>query len=334
MFSLNFMRCALLALAMSVAGALTASAQEVGVNPTANAVSEEALFQELDRVTGRVSIPNATAGTLEQPQGREWREVHEQTIPTYGAYIILGMLAVLVLFYLLRGRIRLQSGWSGIRVLRFNSFERFVHWFTAVCFVILGLTGLNIVFGKELLMPLIGAEAFATLTQWGKYAHNYLGIPFAIGILLMLLLWVWDNFPSRTDLAWLASGGGFFGGSGHAPAKRFNFGQKLIFWSVILIGGAISISGFILLFPFQGTTIADMQLAQLVHSLGGIVLIAIILAHIYVGTIGMEGAFEAMGSGTVDRNWAREHHSLWADKAPVVEEQTQGSPGGMPAPAE
>ncbi len=336
MFSLNVMRCALLALAVFAAGTLSASAQQgdAGVNPTAKAVNEEALFRELDRVTGRISIPDPAAGTLIQPEGREWRALHQDTIPTYGAYILLGMLALLAVFYLLRGRVRIESGWSGVKVLRFGSFDRFVHWFTAVSFIILGLTGLNIVFGKDLLLPLVGAETFTLLSQWGKYAHNYLGIPFTIGIILMLLLWVWDNFPSASDWAWIKAGGGLLGKS-HPPAKRFNFGQKMIFWSVILIGGAIAASGFVLMFPFQGTSIEDMQLAQIIHSIGGIVLIAIILAHIYIGSVGMEGAFDAMGSGKVDRNWAREHHSLWADQAPVVEDETRATPQrGMPAPAE
>jgi formate dehydrogenase subunit gamma len=331
------LRSLLLGLAFLAFCALPSMAQQgqaSSTNPTASSVHEKALLDQLDRVTGRITIPNKTAGTLIQPEGRDWRQWQQNTIPTYGAYILAGMLVLLVLFFLIRGRIRVEKGWSGIKVRRFGGFERFVHWFTAVSFIILGLTGLNIVFGRTALLPLVGAETFATLTQWGKYAHNYLGIPFAIGIVLMLLLWVWGNLPSTTDLRWIASGGGLLGSS-HPPAKRFNFGQKLIFWSVILIGGAIAASGFVLLFPFQeGTNIADMQFAQIIHSIGGIVLIAIILAHIYIGTLGMEGAFEAMGSGDVDLNWAKEHHSLWAEKARRVEGEGAPASGHRMAPAE
>src|SRR5882762_2693196 len=129
---------------------------DTSVNPTASAVHEDQLFRELDRVTGRVSIPDRKAGTLEQPAGREWRELHQVTIPKYGAYGLLGMLVALALFYIVRGRVRLERGWSGIKVLRFNRIERFVHWFTATCFIILGLTGLNVVFGRTALLPLIG----------------------------------------------------------------------------------------------------------------------------------------------------------------------------------
>ncbi len=300
------------------------------INPTASAVHEDQLFKELDRVTGRVSIPDRKAGTLEQPAGREWRELHQVTIPKYGAYVLLGMLVGLAAFYLLRGRVRLQRGWSGIKVLRFSSLERFVHWFTASCFIILGLTGLNVVFGRTTLLPLIGEENFATITQYGKYLHNFLGIPFAAGIVFMYVMWLWDNIPVPSDWTWIRQGGGLVG-HGHPPAKKFNFGQKMIFWSVVGIGGVLSITGLMLLFPFYSAGIAQMQGAQLLHSVGGIVLIAIIFAHIYIGTLGMEGAFDAMGTGKVDLNWAREHHSTWADKAVVVEDENQAPPAAVPA---
>jgi formate dehydrogenase subunit gamma len=304
-----------------------AQGQPQSVNPTANAVNEQQLLKELDRVTGRVTIPDRRAGTLIQPEGREWRQYHEMTLPTYGGYILLGMLAVLVVFYLVRGKVRLESGWSGRTITRFGGISRFVHWLTAVSFIILALSGLNVVFGRTLLLPLIGENAFAAFSQWAKYAHNYLSIPFTVGLVLMLLIWVKDNFPTATDFKWLAKGGGIIGNA-HPPAGRFNAGQKLIFWSVILIGGLIAVTGFVLMFPFYANTIAGMQIAQVLHGVGGVLLIAVILAHIYIGTIGMEGAFDAMGSGEVDVNWAKEHHSLWA-------EEELGKPGSpQPVAAE
>lgn len=336
MFSLNFIRCALLALALAAAGSIGASAQQGGIqgsNPTEQAVTEQQVLQEFDRITGRITIPNRTAATLEQPQGREWRQFQTDTIPVYGGILLIGTLLLLGAFYLIRGRVRLDAGWSGVKLLRFGGFERFVHWFTAFCFIILGLTGLNIVFGKALILPLIGNDAFTVLSQWGKYFHNFLGIPFSVGVVLIFLIWVRDNVPTFRDWQWLKSGGGIVGHE-HVPTKRFNFGQKLVFWSVVLFGVAISVTGYVLLFPFQGTTIAGMQLAQIIHSVAAIILIAVIFGHIYIGTLGMEGAFEAMGSGTVDRNWAREHHSLWAETAPVVEDGKPRPQGGMAAPAE
>jgi formate dehydrogenase subunit gamma len=289
------------------------SGQPDAVNPTASSVKEEQLLRELDRVTGRVTIPDRSAGTLIQPEGRDWRQFNESTLPTYGGYILLATLIVLTLFFLLRGRIRLESGYSGRTIVRFGSFSRFVHWLTAVSFIILALSGLNVVFGKTVLPPLIGESAFATFSQWGKYAHNYLSVPFTVGLIFMLLIWIKDNLPSSGDLRWLFQGGGIIGNN-HPPAGRFNPGQKFIFWSVILIGGAIAISGYLLMFPFYATTIAGMQLAQMVHAIGGVALMVVILGHIYIGSIGMEGAFDAMGTGEVDLNWAREHHSLWVEK--------------------
>ena len=289
------------------------SGQPESVNPSASAVQEQQLLRELDRVTGRVTIPDPRARTLIQPEGREWRQFQQTTLPTYGGYVLLGVLALLALFYLVRGKVRLESGQSGRTIVRFGGFSRFVHWLTAVSFIILALSGLNVVFGKTLLLPLIGENAFAAVSQWVKYAHNYLSVPFTVGLVFMLLIWIKDNLPSTLDLKWLAQGGGIIGNA-HPPARKFNAGQKLIFWSVILIGGAIAVSGYLLMFPFYTTGIAGMQLAQIVHSIGGVVLIAVIFGHIYIGTVGMEGAFDAMGTGEVDVNWAKEHHSLWAEK--------------------
>ena len=231
------------------------SAQPQSVNPTASSVKEEQLLRELDRVTGRVTIPDSRAATLIQPEGREWRQFHQMTLPTYGGYLLLGMLGLIVLFYLVRGKVRIEGGRSGKTLVRFGGFSRFVHWLTAFSFVILALSGLNIVFGKTLLLPLVGESAFAAFSQWAKYAHNYLSIPFTLGLVFMLLIWIKDNFPSVTDLKWIAQGGGIIGRQ-HPAAAKFNAGQKLIFWSVILIGGMIAVTGYFLLFPFYVSTIA------------------------------------------------------------------------------
>jgi formate dehydrogenase subunit gamma len=233
------------------------------------------------------------------------------------------------LFYLIRGMVRIEAGRSGRTLVRFNAFERFVHWMTATCFIVLALSGLNITFGKELLTPLIGPEAFAGWAQWAKYAHNYLSFPFSIGVVLMFLMWIAWNFPSGTDVRWIKEGGGIVG-KGHPPARRFNAGQKMIYWVVVLGGGAAAITGYLLMFPFYATDVAGMQTAQMVHGIVGVLFIAIMLAHIYIGTIGMQGAFEAMGKGEVDVNWARQHHSLWLDN----EIRKGRASGGSVAPAE
>ncbi|MCA6107737.1 formate dehydrogenase subunit gamma [Bradyrhizobium cenepequi] len=287
------------------------SAQQV--NPTASSVHEQQLLQELDRIQGRVSIPDQRSSVLVQPQGREWREFHNVTLRWIGGVAIIGMLAVIVIYYLARGMVRLESGRSGRTIVRFNVFERFVHWMTAVCFIILALSGLNITFGRPLLLPLIGLEAFSEWSQWAKYAHNYLSFPFTIGVVLIFLMWIAGNIPNKADVEWARRGGGLIGHD-HPPAYRFNAGQKAIYWIVVIGGGLVAASGYVLMFPFYTTGIEGMQIAQIVHAIVAVLFIAVMLAHIYIGTIGMEGAFEAMGSGEVDVNWAREHHSLWLDE--------------------
>ena len=303
-----------LILCLAVAVACPATAQQpTSVNPTAQSVKEQELLKELQRIQGRSSLPDARTRVLEQPAGRDWRQFHQVTLRWIGAIVILGMLAVLMLFYLIRGMVRIEAGRSGRTLVRFNAFERFVHWMTATCFIVLALSGLNVTFGKELLTPLIGPEAFASGAQWAKYAHNYLSFPFSLGVVLMFLMWVAWNFPSGTDFTWVKQGGGIVGKS-HPPARRFNAGQKLIYWVVVLGGGAAAVTGYLLMFPFYATDVTGMQTAQMVHGIVGMLFIAIMLAHIYIGTIGMQGAFEAMGKGKVDVNWARQHHSLWLER--------------------
>jgi formate dehydrogenase subunit gamma len=238
------------------------------------------------------------------------------------------MITLIVIFYLTRGMVRLESGRSGRTLVRFNAFERFVHWMTATCFIILAISGLNITFGRPLLLPLIGFEAFSEWSQWAKYAHNYLSFPFTIGVVLIFLMWIGGNIPNKVDVDWLKRGGGMIGHD-HPPAYRFNAGQKAIYWIVVIGGTAVAVTGYQLMFPFYLSGIEGMQLAQVVHSIVAVLFIAAMLAHIYIGTIGMEGAFEAMGTGTVDVNWAREHHSLW------LEEQNArtGANGTRPHPA-
>jgi formate dehydrogenase subunit gamma len=294
--------------------ALPVAAQQSGsVNPTASSVKEDELLQQLHKVQGRGSIPDVKSQTVEQPAGRDWRQFHEVTLQWIGGLAILGMLVLLAVFYLIRGPVRLEAGRLGRPVVRFNGLERFAHWLTASCFVILALSGLNITFGKRLLLPLIGPEAFTKFSEVAKYAHNFLSFPFVLGLVLIVALWIRDNIPDSVDVEWIKQGGGMVG-SKHPPARRFNAGQKVIFWIVALAGAAVAVSGYLLMFPFSLTDIAGMQVDQMVHSVVAVLFVAVILAHVYIGTLGMEGAFEAMGTGTVDLNWAKEHHRLWLEE--------------------
>jgi hypothetical protein len=206
------LRFVIAALGVCLAAAFTAPAmaqqqkQPTEVNPMAQSVKERELLKELNKIQGRSSLPDARTRVLEQPAGRDWRQFHQVTLRWVAAIAILGMLAVLILFYLIRGMVRIENGRSGRTLVRFNAFERFVHWMTASCFIVLALSGLNITFGRELLTPLFGPEMFATWSQWAKYAHNYLSFPFTLGVVLMFLMWIAWNFPSGVDVRWLRDG--------------------------------------------------------------------------------------------------------------------------------
>jgi formate dehydrogenase subunit gamma len=299
---------------------------------------------------GSVANPDKKAGVLIQSQGEDWRNFRNGPVSRYGAWGMLGIVVALALFFTLRGRIKIEKGVAGVKIERFNFIERFGHWLTAVSFIVLALTGLNILYGRQVLLPILGKDAFSTMTMAGKYAHNYIAFAFMAGLVMIFIMWVAHNMPNRHDLKWLAVGGGLFTKGVHPPSKKFNAGQKLVFWLTILGGLSLSFSGWALLDPFQYSFFSDtfailnvfgfslpteltlmqeQQLAQLWHSIVALFMIAAIAAHIYIGSVGMEGAFDAMGTGKVDLNWAKEHHNLW-----VEEVQKEESAKGGTAPAE
>jgi formate dehydrogenase subunit gamma len=302
-------------------------------------------------VQGSVSIPNKQAGVLIQSEGDNWRAWRNGPITAGGGWGILGTIGLLALFFVFRGRVRIEAGPSGKTIERFNQIERFTHWLTAVSFILLALTGLNLLYGRHVLLPVMGPDAFAALTLGGKYVHNYVSFAFMAGLVLMIVLWLRDNIPNKHDLAWTVQLGGLFQTGIHPPAKKFNAGQKGLFWLVILGGGSLAASGISLLFPFEFsmfewtfgifnaigfnfpstlTPLEEMQWSQWWHAIMSIIMIVVVLAHIYIGSMGMEGAFDAMGTGHVDENWAREHHGLWVAEV----EGKAASGGGTAQPAE
>ena len=294
-------------------------------NPDASVINQRTLLEQAPRIEGRIDIPDVKASVLIQPAGRTWVYFHEVLLHWGGAIVILGTIALLALAYLVVGRVPIAAGRSGRKVVRFKTFERFSHWLTAVSFVILGLTGLNITFGKIVLLPLVGPDAFSAISQIAKYLHNFASFAFVAGLVLIAVIFFRDNLLAWVDIEWVRQGGGFIK-SRHAPAGRFNLGEKMVYWLSVAAGIAVSASGFVLLFPFYGTNIADMQVAQAAHAIIAILFIALILAHIYIGTLGMEGAFEAMGTGEVDLNWAKEHHDRW-----LAEKLGEGAHTATPA---
>lgn len=307
-----------------------------------------------------VSSGGPEARVLIQDRGMWWLEFREGPLIKYGGWLLLGTLIALVLFYFIRGKIRIDGEKTGRTVTRFKAIERFGHWLMGGSFIVLGITGLVVLMGRKFIIPTFGHEAFANVALASKWIHNNISWAFMLGLVMVFFMWVVHNIPNKTDLKWLAVGGGIFKKGVHPPAKKFNAGQKFIFWSVIILGGSISASGLSLLFPFELPMFAktfvilndtglpqvfgfgvlpeqlapheEMQYAQLWHAIVSFVLMAIIIAHIYIGSVGMEGAYDAMGSGEVEEQWAREHHSLWLEE--IKAQEGAPSEGKSATPAE
>ena len=317
---------------------------------TVSGASDPDLWRAVRYDTANVTTQQRgpAAGTLIQTGGMRWLDFRMGPLQFWGAVFLGVVLAALLLFYLVRGRIRLEHPPTGRTVLRFRWVERFAHWVLAVSFILLSVTGLLVLFGRKAIIPWLGHEAWSPIAIGSKWVHNNVSWAFMIALVAVFVMWVVHNLPSRTDLRWIARGGGMFGG-GHPPAKKFNAGQKLVFWSVIVFGASLSVSGLSLLFPFEFhlfpetlgflnnvglpqavgigelrtdlTPQEEMQYTSAWHAIVAFILIAVALGHIYIGTLGMEGAFDAMGNGEVDEEWAREHHSIWARKVIAEREE-------------
>jgi formate dehydrogenase subunit gamma len=336
--------------------AAKATTEQLG---TLGGVSDSDFWRALryDKAEVSTSSRSPASDVLVQDGGMAWLQFRDGPLRTYGGWLLLGMFGVLALFYALRGKIRIDGEKTGKTITRFSAIERFGHWLLAGSFVVLGITGLALLFGRVAIIPLIGHEAYAPVIIAGKWAHNNLSWAFMLGLALVTVFWIAHNIPNKHDLKWLAVGGGLFSKGVHPPARKFNAGQKLIFWSVVVLGISISVSGISLLFPFEfhlfGPTFAklnalglpqalgfgelatdlgphaEMQLSQLWHAIISFVFMAIIIGHIYIGSVGMEGAFDAMGSGEVEVQWAKEHHGLWYEE--VTGEKAHGPHDATPA---
>ncbi len=305
-----------------------------------------------------VSSGGEVATVLVQDGGMWWLEFRQTILTTWGGYFLLGVIVLLVVFFLLRGRIRVDAPKTGQTVVRFRMIERFAHWLLAGSFILLGLTGLLSLFGRTALIPVLGHEANSLILVGSKWIHNNVAWAFMIGLVLVFVFWVWHNLPDRTDMKWIAQFGGIIG-SKHPPARKFNAGQKVIFWSVVILGASVSVSGLSLLFPFDIPMFAktfatlndlgitgmlgldplpvalapqeEMQYAQLWHAIVSFVLMGIIIAHIYIGSLGMEGAFDAMGTGEVDESWAHQHHSIWLEEVKAADRAERAKGAKNPA---
>jgi formate dehydrogenase subunit gamma len=271
--------------------------------------------------------------TLINNSGQNWRQWRNGPLTTYGGWLLVGVIAALSLIFAVLGQKKIEGGRSGQTIERWNGFERFVHWFVTIGFIALLITGLSLLFGRAVLIPLFGAKGFATYAQFSLYVHNYVGPAFAVGLAVMIVMWLKDNIPTKTDLEWFKQGGGLVGDK-HPSAGKLNGGEKAWFWfGVFALGIVVVISGFILDFPNWGfQDRATMGYAHLIHAGGAILWIAMFFGHVYIGTVGTEGALEGMTTGRVDTTWAEQHHDLWyADMIAKGERPTPAdSPGSVP----
>lgn len=275
---------------------------------------------------GTTSLPGVEQGVLIQrfvqypgsdftTAGEAWRQVRNRIIIPYGGALMLVVVVAIALFYFGKGPIGHARAEGGRRIERFTPFERAAHWLNAIAFVLLAVSGLVMAFGKFLMLPWMGSAIFGTLTYWLKTMHNFVGPLFAVTLLVIIVTFARDNVPRAVDWLWIRKAGGLFSGQ-EVPSHRFNAGEKLIFWGgVFVLGLTVVASGLVLdqLVPGLLYTRGTMQLGHMVHAIAAVLMMCAFLGHIYLGTIGMRGAYRAMRDGTVSDAWAREHHQLWYD---------------------
>ena len=251
------------------------------------------------------------AGVLIQSSGNSWRHLRNGPVTLYGGWLVVLVASAILIFYKIKGPLTNHDPLTGKLIQRFPRYERVVHWLTAGSFLVLALTGLAILFGKHVLVPVIGHSLFGYLMVLGKNVHNFIGPLFAASTLAMIVVWARDNVWHNIDVLWIRKAGGLLTGE-HVPSGRFNFGEKTWFWiGVTVLGLSVSASGFVLDFPNFGQGRSDMQLANLLHAVGAIAMLLLAFGHIYMGTIGVHGALASMKTGYVDETWAREHHEEW-----------------------
>ncbi|MCK8514802.1 formate dehydrogenase subunit gamma [Methylonatrum kenyense] len=264
--------------------------------------------------------------------GENWRQVRTGPMTTIGGWFLIAVLVLISLFFAVVGRSRIEGGRSGMTVVRWKGYERFLHWFTALSFIVLAITGLSLLFGRYVLIPIVGHSGFAGYAQAAMYVHNFLGPAFSVGVLFMIVLWAKHNIPNRTDVQWFKQGGGIIGNK-HPSAGKMNGGEKVWFWlGVFTLGLIVIVSGFILDFPNWGFQTREiMAWSQGIHAVAAIIWIGFFFGHAYIGTLGTEGALEGMTRGRVDTNWAKQHHDLWYEdliargERPVPESELEGA---------
>ena len=280
-------------------------------------------------VSGFSSLPKSEApeaGNLIQPfvqypgsrltnAGEAWRQVRNNWLIPYGGALLVIVILAIGIFYFTKGMIRNHAPDTGRKIERFTPFERAAHWSNAIAFVILAVSGVVMAFGKFFLLPIMGGTLFGWLSYVLKNMHNFAGPLFAVSLVIVFLTFLRDNWPQKGDMNWLLKGGGLV--SGAEPASnRFNAGEKVVFWGgVFFLGLVVVSSGFVLdkLLPGLVYERSTMQIAHMIHAVATVLMMAMFIGHIYLGTIGMQDAYKGMRTGYVDETWAKEHHEFWYD---------------------
>lgn len=274
-------------------------------------------------------VRGVESAVLVQTEGETWRQARN-VITYYGGWVLVIVVVAIALFYFIRGAIKMHGPPTGRKLERFNVWHRTVHWTVAITFCVLALSGIILLFGKYVLLPVFGYKLFAWLAILSKNAHNFVGPVFAVATLLMIVTYLKDNLPKAYDFNWFAKAGGLLTGT-HVPSGRYNAGEKSWFWiGVCVLGIVVSVTGFILDFPNFAQGRAAMQQAHVIHVIAAVIFVALSLGHIYMGTLGVQGAYESMRRGMVDETWAKEHHEYWYNDTKA----RQGhAPGGAPSAA-
>ena len=276
-------------------------------------------------VRGQTQVRGVDTDVLINKYGEDWRQFRMQMLAPYGAVLMGGVLVLILAYYFIKGPMKIPGGYSGKKVLRFVLSERLVHWFTVTIFWILGITGLILLYGRFVLIPLLGPEGFGVTASACKEAHNLLGPIFLFAIVIMFITFVKDNLPAKEDAAWLMKAGGMFGG--HASAGRFNAGEKIWFWIACVLGLALAITGLILDFAIFGQGREVMAVSHVIHGISAIIVMAVSFGHIYLALGGMQGSINSMTSGYVDANWAKGHHDIWYEEIKSQTESTEEEGG-------
>jgi formate dehydrogenase subunit gamma len=277
------------------------------------------------------TVQGRETGVLVQSAGETWRQIRNGPVTFYGGWLVVIVTLIVAAIYFAMGPVKLHDKPAGRMIERFTLVERWAHWVMGISFVVLGITGLIILFGKFVLLPVIGYTLFSWLSALSKNLHNFVAPLFAVSLLIFIIMFIKDNLPKSYDFSWFAKAPGFFAGK-HIPSGRFNGGEKVWFWAgVVVLCLALVGSGAVLLFPNFDQVRSTMQQMSVIHMVAALLVIAAAIGHIYMGTIGVEGAYRAMRDGSVDETWAKEHHEYWYND---VKGGARSAPGGaVPAGA-